>query len=114
MLFEEKGIIHNMPLLEIICLTIMALSVWKLSDIIVPHVKEKEFMNHYFMVYAMHINISAVITKVFFIICPKSIYMALPNFIITTIATLIIIEICCMLLKKYFSSIYIILSGARD
>ena len=71
------------------------------------------FMEHSFWVYAMHLNLSAVITKLFFLIMPKTPPFAWMNFALTIVITLFLIEMCNRIVAKFCPRLYVILSGTR-
>lgn len=70
------------------------------------------FMRNSFWVYALHINISAIITKIIWIILPQTV-MAIPNFCLTIIITLIVIEFLSRITQKISPILYGMLSGGR-
>ncbi len=71
-------------------------------------------MKHSFLVFAMHVNVGAIVTKLLYLALPKSYIFAIPNFIATTIITLLIIELFCVALKKLCPKVFELLSGGRD
>ena len=72
-----------------------------------------EFVNHSFWVFAVHLNLSAVITKLLFLSLPKTISVAWLNLFMTVILTLLLIELFNRLIWRCFPSLYKILSGFR-
>lgn len=101
------------PIIINIHLLIFACSLWVSMDCI-KDIKVKEFMKHSFMVFALHFNVSAVITKLLYLIFPSNYIFAVPNFILTTVSTLVIIETVTQILKHLMPAVYVILSGGRD
>lgn len=83
-------------------------------DFVVDHVKFRPFMGHSFWVYALHLNLSAIITKLLFFGTGDRICLSFVNLVLTVIITLAIIELIQMLLKKYCKPLHRILSGARE
>lgn len=61
----------------------------------------------------MHMNVSAAITKLIYLAGPKHWAMAVPNFLLTTVLTLAIIECTCALLQKFAPPVYRLLCGSR-
>lgn len=102
------------PFVLVICLTVMGLSFWMMCDLFMDKIPQKRFMGNSFFVYAMHINVSAISAKLLYFVLPKAYFWAMPNFILTTLFTLISIEIFCVLLQKYLPAAYRVLSGERN
>ena len=82
-------------------------------DLVMDHVKFRPFMGHSFWVYALHLNLSAIITKLFFFVTGDRICLSFVNLVLTVIITLVIIELIQVLLKKCCKPLHRILSGAR-
>ena len=61
----------------------------------------------------MHMNISAIITKLIALCLPRTPWMAIPNFIITVILTLIVINVVCVLLERFLPHVNAVLMGNR-
>lgn len=100
-------------ILRIIVFTLSAFSVWNITDIFIHKIKTKKLYSRSFAIYAMHVNIAAIITKLIFICLPKNGWLALPNFILTVVLTLISINLICYFLEKFTPKIYSILMGNR-
>lgn len=105
--------IYNQTFISVIILTVMGLSLWFASDMFVPYISQKPFMENSFVVYAMHLNVMSCIAKVLYLIFPKSYIWSLPNFILTTLLTLVFIQIFCVIVQKYVPKVYMVLSGNR-
>lgn len=92
------------------------LCLWFFSDLFFsvdrPH--SPAFLEHSFFIYAMHTNVSAVFAKLVCFITGDRGVLAPVNFLLTTILTLLSIEICCIILKKWFRPFYNLLSGNRS
>lgn len=65
----------------------------------------------FFFVFAMHVQVGAVVTKLLYLALPKSYIFAIPNFIATTIILLLIIELFCVALKKLCTRVFEFLWG---
>ena len=98
-------------LLQVVIFTLSAFALWNIIDMFVHKIKPKKIYSRSFAIYAMHINISAIITKLTFLCLPKSGWMAIPNFIITTILTLLLINFICNFLEKNLPKVYSIIMG---
>ena len=100
--------------LTTVFLTAYALSFWYAADMAdLKNRKPKPFMGDSFFVYAMHINLSAVLAKLLYMILPKGIIWSIPNFVLTTVLTLCIILVFAFVLRKYLNPLYLILSGKK-
>lgn len=97
-----------------LCLTVYAIGFFFAFDsIILRYNSNPGFLNHSFWVYALHLNLSAVITKLLFFFFPKTCFYAWGNLFATIISTLIFIELLNRLMHRYAPNLYSILSGAR-
>lgn len=95
-------------------LIIYALSFWFASDIIdISNIQIKPFMDSNLFLYAMHLNLSAVIVKLIYIILPKHVLCSIPNFILTSVLTILIILLFAAFLRKYLNGVYLVLSGKK-
>lgn len=87
---------------------------WSIIDVVLPKLLPvKEFYNHSFWVYAMHINVGGIVAKLLFMVMPKYPIFAVANHILNTIITLAVISLIAILLKKKWRPAYDILSGSR-
>ena len=92
---------------------VYVLGVWWFADLIVDRIKVRPFMHHSFFIFAMHVDIGAIVSKLVYMALPKSSTFAYVSFLLTVAITLLIIEWACMLLKKYYGRLYQILTGSR-
>lgn len=111
---QVRGVIGKIPLFEIAVLTVYAFCLWICFDAICRRVTVRKYMEHSFWVYAMHMNVSAVFTKLIYLALPDHWGFAMPNFLLTNLLTLASIEVCCQILKKWFPPVYRTLGGARE
>lgn len=106
-----------LPVIKIIdtgLLVLFSFCLWNTFDLFLPEkITAPGFTAHSFWVYATHVNLSAVITKVIYWILPKSPWLCPVNFVFTTLVTLAVIEAVCFVIKKLLPKLYGILSGAR-
>lgn len=109
----HTDLIKGNALADVIVLIIFGIGVWKAADAVVYKIPKKEIFNHSFWVYALHINVSSIIAKLIYFAGPKGWVMAIPNFILTTILSILVIEIMCRIIKKLNTNIYGVLSGTR-
>lgn len=98
---------------ESIYFSVWCLSAWIIFDIVVEKLQNCHFMRHSFWVFALHINVGAVMVKVLFFILPKEGVMAIVNYFLAVVITLFIIEMIATSIQKYLPQIYNLLSGER-
>lgn len=98
---------------NVIVLIIYSFSLWNIWDLVVLKISPRKFMIHSFYVYALHINISSIITKLLWLVLPKIWPYAWLNFLLTISLTLLVIEVFVIILEKYLPFLYKILSGGR-
>ena len=92
---------------------VYVLGVWWFADLIVDRIKVRPFMYHSFIIFAMHVDIGAIVSKLVYMALPKSSAFAYISFLLTVALTLLFIEGTCMFLKKYCCRLYGILTGSR-
>lgn len=99
------------PLVAVVCLVISSIALWNVTDIFMHKVKPVPAHSRSFAVYALHLNVSAIITKVFILLFGQKEILALPNFIFTVICTLTFINIACYFLEKFVPTVYNVFMG---
>ena len=99
---------------QVVIFTLSAFALWNITDIFIDKVKQRKIYSRSFAIFAMHINTSAIITKLIFQCLPKSEWMAIPNFISTVILTLFLINVICSVLEVFLPKVYSILMGSRS
>lgn len=92
---------------------VFAISLWICYDGIEKKIKERRLFKHSFLVFAMHMDVNSVVSKIAFLFLPKDWRAVIPNFIITTVGTLLFIEIIAIVLERYLPRTYKILTGNR-
>jgi len=90
-----------------------AFAFWNASDLVVERLKMRGFYSNSFANFAMHINVSAVLSKLFYIALPKTPLFAIPNFVLTVITTLLLINLFCAGLKRFLPSVNSVLMGEK-
>ena len=70
-------------------------------------------MKNSFFIYMTHVNISAIIIKLFYLAFPKGPLMSIVNFVMSALITIVVICILCNVLGKLMPKTYTILSGDR-
>ncbi len=100
-------------LLQVIVYTLAAFSLWNVSDMFIERLKPRAIYRRSFAIYAMHLNVSIVILKIFDFCTPQSEWLMIPRFAVIVISTLIIIHYACVILEKFTPKLYAILMGSR-
>ena len=103
----------NIVSVEIVVLVLFSYGVWIGSDLFIKRIPMREFMAHSFWVYALHENVSAVITKVLYLLLPKQELFSVVNFSCTIIISLIVIEVFCKLTFRFLPRVALTLQGGR-
>ena len=104
------NIFMDNSMFEAINIVVYSLAFWKLLDLF-------NFNNTFrieedsFLVYAMHVNVGAIITKLIYIILPNNSFYAAINYILTIVLSLIFIHFFMTLIKNYFPQMRKILCG---
>ncbi len=106
--FISLPIIANQILLIVFCF-----SFWHAIDILAERIEARDYMNSFFFIFALHVNVQSVFVKIVYLAGPKKIWMAYPNLIISYCATILSIIWFTLLLKKWFPKAYNVLSGNR-
>lgn len=111
---EKYWIIPFIPMVDVVANILASFALWWLFDLFLSkEPKVYPVFRHSFWVFALHLNISAVITKLLFFALPKKDSLGIVNFMLTTIITLAVIELICFILEKFLPKVYAILSGSR-
>ena len=93
-----------------VILSISAVALWIVADIVVGK-KNYKFEKTSFLIFAMHINVGAVITKLLYLIFPKNEIFAPINFVLTILFTVGFIYIFQIIINEKFPKIRKILCG---
>ena len=113
LMLEAKEIISMCVMVRQLIVIGFALSFWRLLDVLCNRVEEHSYMNHNFVIYAIHPFIQALIIKIFINILPKTGQSAVIIYILTAILTICIIVLCGEFLRKKSPRLYSIFSGGR-
>ena len=100
-------------ILKVVVFTLSAFALWNIADMFIHKIRPRKIYSRSFVIYAAHVNISAVISKIIFLCLPKNGWMAIPNFIVTFVLTLIVINVMCIFLEKILPKVYSLLTGKR-
>lgn len=92
---------------------VAAFSFWIMSDLFMSSIPDKEYFNYAFWVYAMHINVGAIVSKLVYIALPKASILSIVNFIVTIPLTLLIINTIAKTIQINVPKLYTALSGGR-
>lgn len=100
-------------LLKSVIFVLASFALWNAVDLFIDYIRPRAIYGRSFAVFAMHINISAIIAKLIALCLPRTPWMAIPNFIITVILTLIVINVVCVLLERFLPHVNAVLMGNR-
>ena len=101
------------PVVFNILMTLGALGLWFAVDPLMENRKPRHIYRTSFLVFAMHINVSAVVAKLLYMILPRYEGFAIVNFLLTTVVTLVIIDLFYRLLERFVPPVLKALSGNR-
>jgi surface polysaccharide O-acyltransferase-like enzyme len=102
---------YMLPFVKIIVFALAAYALWSALDLFFDKLKPRSIYARSFAIYAMHVNVAAIIYKLCYLILPKNGYMAIPNFVITLSLTIIVINVFCIVFERYLPSVYALLMG---
>lgn len=100
------GVINIRPII----LILFALMLWRLFDIF-ENRRYYRFEQESFLVYAMHMNVSAVITKIIYFLLPKVTIFSVINYLATLVVTIFLIVEFAFIIRKYLPKIGRIITG---
>ena len=100
-----------LPAVRIIVFALAAYALWCVMDLFTAGLSPRPIYGRSFPIFAMHTNISAIIYKICYLILPKNGYMALPNFLATTILTILAINVFCIVFERFLPSAYALFMG---
>ncbi len=90
-----------------------AFGFWFAADLFVHKLCRFYCIKTSFAVFALHVNVSAIVTKILFLLLPKRGIFAIPNFVLTVIITLTLIALFQWLMSRYFPKTASILFAAN-
>lgn len=111
-IFINFTIIKRITSVDVIINTIYALCFWHILNFSI-YANDRKIYSDSFFVYALHVNIGGIVTKLIWLALPKNQYISIVNFVATISITLMLIELIAEFLRKYFKPIYKVLSGNR-
>ena len=86
---------------------------WNVCDWIPDDSIIHSFSDCSFAVYAMHGNVGACITKLLYLVLPKSEYLAPVNFVLSVVLTLLFIKGFCLFTRRFTPRLHEMLMGSR-
>lgn len=101
------------PVVDVIIFSICAFALWNITDLFVENLKPRTLYTRSFAIYAMHINVSAVITKLIYLCLPKSEWLAIPNFFASFVLTVAVIHYIFVFLERFVPRVSDALLGNR-
>lgn len=102
------------PLVFNSLMTLGALGLWFAADPIIKKWKLRHCHSTSFFVFAMHINVSAVMARLCYMVLPRNPAFAIVNFLLTTVLTLVFIDLFYRLLERLVPRILALLNGNRS
>lgn len=99
------------PFVKIVIFILASGAMWSISDLFIDKILPHPIYGRSFPIFVMHTNVSAIVYKVLYLIFPKNGYFGLPNFMITVILTLAIINVCCIIFERYLPRTYALFMG---
>ncbi len=108
-----KALLWLQPALTDVLALLGAGAFWCASDLFAQKLGRFRFVNASFAVFALHVNVSAVVTKLLFFLLPKSSGAAIWNFFLTVLITLSIIVVFFRIISKYFPRLATVLFGSN-
>ncbi|MBR6633124.1 MAG: acyltransferase [Clostridia bacterium] len=110
-LFRESA--NRIVGLDTFVFVLAAFALWSFTDLFIDKINPKAIYSRSFAIYALHVNVSAIITELICLALPKNEWFAIPNFILTVILTLLSINLICTLLERFFPKVSAVLFGNR-
>lgn len=89
-------------------------AMWYGFDFILDRLSVFKYMNHTFMIYALHAIILKITTNLIFKFLGENTAFALLNYFVSPVITLFIIYLFANILKKYHPVVYGIINGSRE
>jgi hypothetical protein len=100
-------------ILTITVYLLAAFALWNTLDIFIDRVKPRAIYGRSFPIFAIHLNLAAIITKLILIVISRNPWFAIPNFILTAVLTVLIINLICVFMERFTPRIYGVLMGNR-
>ena len=72
------------------------------------------FVDSSFAVFALHVNVSAIVTKLLFFALPQNSCMVIVNFLLTVVISLIIIVVVYLTISRFFPRLCAVLFGKNS
>lgn len=99
------------PIFKIAVFSLAAYALWSAVDLFMDKISSRPLYARSFAIFATHMNISAVVCKMIFLILPKNPHWAFTNFVLTIILTLLLINIFCTIGERLLPRTYALLMG---
>ena len=84
------GVIILPEVIQQIILILLCAGVWMMADMIVDRIKPRKIMDETFLIYAIHPYLIAAITKIIYLVLPKIPAMAVVNFSMSYVLTVVV------------------------
>lgn len=99
------------PILKIAIFSLAAYALWSAVDLFMDKISSRPLYTRSFAIFAMHTNVSAVVCEIIFLVLPNNPHFAFPNFVLTLILTLLLINIFCIIGERLLPRTYALLMG---
>lgn len=99
------------PFVKIAVFILASYAFWHMLDLFMGNVSCRPLYTRSFAVFVLHVNVSAIICELLYLIFPKNAYFAFPNFVLTLILTLLAINVFCVVGERYLPRVFALLMG---
>jgi hypothetical protein len=100
-------------LLTVTVYVLCAFALWNTVDLFIDRIKPRALYRRSFAIFAIHMNLSAIITKLILILVSRDPWFAIPNFVLSVVLTVLIINYTCAFMERFTPGIYGVLMGNR-
>ena len=97
---------------NIVVITIYCFGFWFMFDLF-QNKRYFSFEKESFLIYAMHINVSAVIAKLLYLVLPQQDFIAPINYIFTIICTISCISVFACIVDNFVPKLRLLITGSR-
>lgn len=102
------------PIVDVIVFVLCAWAVWNMLDLFIDKITLKPIHSRSLVILTMHINVSAVITKLIYLALPKTPWLAIPNFIATFLLSIVAMNLFCVALERFAPKLSPLFTGTPN
>lgn len=110
--YKQPGNMLSYSFVNLCIITLYCLAFWWAFDMF-PNKNYFSFEKESFLIYAMHINVSAIIAKLIYLLLPKQDFIAPVNYILTMVLTVTFISVFAYIVDRFIPKFRILISGGR-